>query len=149
MSHTYDRDGEDSFNMAYFGDHVHLATFNQILEMDEDGEHDFSEPLVFNFFEQADETFENMDVALAAEDLDELSKLGHFLKGSSATLGFTKIKDSCQVIQQYGHKQTVEGTAEPDKAVCLGKIKEAINTLKTDKIDLEKTIKKFFGIEDK
>ena len=46
--------------MLDFGEHVDLGTFSQILEMDEDGEHDFSEPLVLNFFEQADETFEAM-----------------------------------------------------------------------------------------
>jgi len=46
-----------------FGEHVDLATFNQILEMDEEA-HDFSKPLVDNFFEQAEETFENMDAAL-------------------------------------------------------------------------------------
>jgi osomolarity two-component system, phosphorelay intermediate protein YPD1 len=49
--------------MVGFGDHVDVATFNQILEMDEDS-HDFSMPLVINFFEQADETFEKMDIAV-------------------------------------------------------------------------------------
>jgi len=48
---------------AEFGDHVDTNTFSQILEMDEDS-HDFSMPLVINFFEQADETFDNMDKAL-------------------------------------------------------------------------------------
>ncbi|KAK0704941.1 putative histidine phosphotransferase HPT1p [Lasiosphaeris hirsuta] len=144
MSYTYDRDDEDSFTMANFRDHVDRATFDQILEMDEDGEHDFSEPLVFNFFDQAEETFGKMDEALARKDLDTLSQLGHFLKGSSATLGFIKIRDSCQVIQQYGHGQTVDGLSEPNEAVCLGKIKEAIKTLKTDMVDLEKAIKTFF-----
>jgi osomolarity two-component system phosphorelay intermediate protein YPD1 len=49
--------------MPDFGDHVDDNTFSQILEMDEDA-HDFSLPLVVNFFEQADETFEKMEVAL-------------------------------------------------------------------------------------
>jgi len=50
--------------MVDFGEHVDQATFSQILEMDEDESHDFSQPLVLNFFEQADETFEKMDVAV-------------------------------------------------------------------------------------
>lgn len=52
-------------NMPDFGDHVDNAIFSQILEMDEsDHERDFSEPLVINFFEQAQDTFEKMDQAL-------------------------------------------------------------------------------------
>lgn len=46
-----------------FGEHVDLNTFSQILEMDEE-DHDFSKPLVDNFFEQAEETFGQMDAAL-------------------------------------------------------------------------------------
>lgn len=51
--------------MPDFGDNVDAATFSQILEMDEDEvEREFSKPLVFNFFEQVEETFEKMDNAL-------------------------------------------------------------------------------------
>lgn len=42
-----------------------MPTFSQILEMDEDeAEREFSKPLVLNFFEQAEETFEKMEKAL-------------------------------------------------------------------------------------
>ncbi|KAK4194748.1 signal transduction histidine kinase [Triangularia verruculosa] len=134
--------------MPDFGDHVDNGIFSQILEMDEsDHDRDFSEPLVFNFFEQAQETFVKMDAALAARDLNELSTLGHFLKGSSATLGFNKIRDSCQVVQQYGHKLTVDGVSEPDDNVCLKKIAEALQTAKVDTAELEKKMRKFFGAE--
>lgn len=55
---------EDS-TLPDFGDSVDMQTFSQILEMDEDeAEREFSKPLVFNFFEQAEETFEKMDTAL-------------------------------------------------------------------------------------
>lgn len=80
-----------------------------------------------------------------ASKLDELSSLGHFLKGSSATLGFNKIRDSCQVIQQYGHKLTVDGAPEPDDKVCLKKIGDALKTVKVDTEELEKKMKKFFS----
>jgi hypothetical protein len=41
------------------------ATFEQILEMDEDdGERDFSKSIVFDFFGQADSTFKNMEAEL-------------------------------------------------------------------------------------
>jgi len=78
-------------------------------------------------------------------NLDELSSLGHFLKGSSATLGFNKIRDSCQVIQQYGHKLTVEGADEPDEKVCLEKIADALKKAKADTETLLQKIHIFFN----
>jgi osomolarity two-component system phosphorelay intermediate protein YPD1 len=81
----------------------------------------------------------------ANEDLAELSSLGHFLKGSSATLGFIKVRDNCQVIQQYGHKLNLDGAPEPDEKVCLRKITEALQAAKDDTAKLETMIKKFFG----
>lgn len=51
--------------MAELGDNVDRATFDQILEMDEsEEEREFSKPLVLGFFEQAEETFGKMDIAL-------------------------------------------------------------------------------------
>lgn len=46
------------------GDAVDMPTFNQILEMDEPGDRDFSRSIVFGFFEQAEETFNSMDDAV-------------------------------------------------------------------------------------
>ncbi|KAB5582721.1 signal transduction histidine kinase [Coniochaeta sp. 2T2.1] len=146
MPDSDDRTDEGSIEMPDFGDNVDYSTFSQILEMDDDeADRDFSKPLVFNFFEQAEETFGKMDKALANKDLAELSSLGHFLKGSSATLGFLKVKDSCQVIQQYGHKLNLDGSPEADEAVCLAKITEALQAAKDDMAKLETMLKKFFG----
>ena len=45
-----------------FGDNVDTATFEQILEMDEDpGDREFSQGIVFDFFGQAETTFADMD----------------------------------------------------------------------------------------
>jgi osomolarity two-component system phosphorelay intermediate protein YPD1 len=129
-----------------FGDNVDITTFSQILEMDEsEEEREFSKPLVFDFFKQAKETFNKMDRALKERNLGELSSLGHFLKGSSATLGFNKVRDSCQIIQQYGHKLTVEGVPEPDEDVCITRITNALETVKIEIAELEKLMKKYFN----
>lgn len=79
------------------------------------------------------------------KDLGELSALGHFLKGSSATLGFNKVRDSCQDIQQYGHKQNPDGSDQPDEDLCLEKITEAIEAVKKDCAELETELRVFFG----
>jgi len=45
-------------------DSIDESTFEQILEMDDDDDRDFSKGIVFGFFEQADSTFEKMEKAL-------------------------------------------------------------------------------------
>jgi osomolarity two-component system phosphorelay intermediate protein YPD1 len=81
-----------------------------------------------------------------AGDLAELSSLGHFLKGSSATLGLTKVKDSCEKIQHYGQKKDEAGTAdEPDEAKCLERIKETLVAVKVEYAEVEKVLKRFYG----
>lgn len=47
-----------------FGDSVDRSTFDQILEMDEPDDHEFSSSIVFSFFTQARDTFDEMDTAL-------------------------------------------------------------------------------------
>jgi osomolarity two-component system phosphorelay intermediate protein YPD1 len=126
------------------GQAVDMSTFNQILEMDDPGDHEFSYSLVFGFFEQAEETFASMDEALELKDLEKLSSLGHFLKGSSATLGLVKVRDGCEKIQRFGKKENVDGTPEPDEALCLERIQDALKVVKADYKDVEKTLKRYY-----
>lgn len=42
-------------------------------------------------------------------DFPDLSRLGHFLKGSSAALGLTKVKESCEKLQHYGNRKDAAG----------------------------------------
>jgi len=46
------------------GDSIDAATFEQILEMDDDEERDFSKSIVFDFFTQAESTFDKMNSCL-------------------------------------------------------------------------------------
>lgn len=82
------------------------------------------------------------------EDLDTLSALGHFLKGSSATLGLVKVRDGCEKIQRYGKHENVDGTPEPDDKICLQSIKEAFDAVKTDYAEVEKALRQYYeGLE--
>ncbi|KAI0806471.1 histidine-phosphotransfer domain, HPT domain-containing protein [Xylaria sp. FL0064] len=138
-------DGHDK-NMLDLGDAIDIITFSQILEMDDsEEEREFSKSIVYGFFEQAEETFGKMDSALASRDLDELYRLGHFLKGSSATVGLTKVKDSCEKIQRYGKRENVDGTPEKDEELCLSRIKSTLSTVKSEYADAEKILKNFFN----
>ena len=80
----------------------------------------------------------------AAGDLEKLSSLGHFLKGSSATLGLVKVRDSCEKIQRYGKCENVDGTAAPSRDVSLDRIKATLPDLKIEYDDVEQVLRKFF-----
>ncbi|KAK2625818.1 hypothetical protein QTJ16_005130 [Diplocarpon rosae] len=142
-----DRSEEGSVGLPDLGESIDALTFEQILEMDDDeDDRDFSRSIVFGFFEQAEQTFEKMETALKEKDLAQLSSLGHFLKGSSATLGLTKVKDSCEKIQHYGQKKDEEGTTdEPDEQKCLERIKKTLVTVKEEYEEIEKVLKKFYA----
>lgn len=127
-------------------DSIDAATFEQILEMDEDEEErEFSKSIVYDFFSQAETTFNKMDTNLEQRNLKTLSELGHFLKGSSATLGLTKVKDSCEKIQHYGQKKDDTGTNDITEEEGLSKLKTTIEQAKREFQDVEKVLRKFYN----
>jgi osomolarity two-component system phosphorelay intermediate protein YPD1 len=77
--------------------------------------------------------------------LDELSQLGHYLKGSSATLGLNRVKDYCEKIQHLGAGKTETGEAAHWKdEVLLKKIGDILPQLKSDCADVEKRLQNFY-----
>ncbi|ORY18735.1 signal transduction histidine kinase [Clohesyomyces aquaticus] len=127
-------------------DTIDAATFEQILEMDDDEEdREFSRSIVYDFFTQAESTFAKMDTNIEERNLKTLSELGHFLKGSSATLGLTKVKDSCEKIQHFGQLKDETGTKDlKDDDEALDKLKDIIAQAKEEFEEVEKVLKKFY-----
>ncbi len=79
------------------------------------------------------------------KDLAQLSALGHFLKGSSATLGLTKVKDSCEKIQHLGARKDESGDdTSMDDQGCLDKISGTLVTVKAEYKEAEKMLKRFY-----
>jgi len=131
---------------SYFKGVIDGPTFEQILEMDDDEDRDFSKSIVFDFFTQAENTFKEMDEAIEKKDFATLSSLGHYLKGSSATLGLTKVKDSCEKIQHLGaHKDETGDNEGYDDAETLTKIKVNVNVAQKEYKVAEKLLRRFFG----
>ncbi|KAJ5383449.1 hypothetical protein N7517_001360 [Penicillium concentricum] len=127
------------------------STFEQILEMDDDEEdRDFSKSIVYGFFDQAENTFKKIQKEIDDKNLDELSALGHFLKGSSATLGLIKVKDGCEKIQHFGANKDETGLIdEPDTEVCLKAIKKTLDEVKVEYRKVEKLLRRYYGEEVK
>ncbi|KAL8802587.1 MAG: hypothetical protein Q9223_006469 [Gallowayella weberi] len=148
VRHDSQEDPSDagSTGLPDFGDNIDPMTFEQILEMDDDeDEREFSKSIVFGFFEQAENTFKNMDASLESKDIAQLSSLGHFLKGSSATLGLTKVKDACEKIQHFGAYKDETGTNDvPNKELCLEKIKKTMIPLKKDYAEAETILRRYY-----
>lgn len=128
-----------------YGEDIDQSTFEQILEMDDEPGQEFSRGIVYGFFEQADATIKSMEQNLEHRDLEQLSQLGHFLKGSSATLGLTKVKESCEKIQNYGSNKDESGTEpEPDDDVCLDRIRKTLPVLTKDYEKVEKMLRDYY-----
>lgn len=81
------------------------------------------------------------------KDLKTLSELGHFLKGSSATLGLSKVKDSCEKIQNYGQKKDEKGEKDITEEEGLTKLETTIKQAKQEFHDVEKVLRKFYNDE--
>lgn len=82
----------------------------------------------------------------ADEDLDDLSSLGHFLKGSSATLGLTHVKDGCEKIQHFGARKDETGsTTQPDDKISLKKIDTTVKEVKVAYAKVERFLRRYYG----
>lgn len=86
---------------------VAWPVFSELIAMDED-EEGFSKNLFQTFVDQVLETFTEIDENLAIKNLDKLSALGHYLKGSAAALGLVQISSQCERIQNYGHRDNFD-----------------------------------------
>ncbi|KAF3922215.1 hypothetical protein ABW21_db0209098 [Orbilia brochopaga] len=142
-------DAQESSLPPGWENYVEAGTFEQILEMDDDDEsREFSSALVKGFFEQAETTFVEMDEYLEKKELPSLSSLGHFLKGSSATLGIFKMRDSCEKIQHWGLLKDETGQKDIKEDEALKKIAEVMPTLKKDFAAAKKWLDDFYTADE-
>ncbi|KAF9439094.1 hypothetical protein BGZ76_000056 [Entomortierella beljakovae] len=131
---------EDEFD----DDIIDHTTFDQLLEMDDEEDHEFSKSLVWNYFEQAEKTFEDMDEAMNKLDFPDLSRLGHFLKGSSAALGLTKVKESCEKLQHYGNRKDASGTNTITNEEAESLIRALLQQMRAEYVEAENYLRVFY-----
>lgn len=81
-----------------------------------------------------------------AKDLEKLSSLGHFLKGSSATLGFVGVRDACERIQHFGQGKDETGTKTvDDREKLLASIKENLEDAEDDTFKCKLLMKELYS----
>jgi len=121
-----------------------MDIFRQILELDEEGDHEFSLSMVEEYFKQAEETFRKLDKGFKDKNLPELSTLGHFLKGSSAAIGLKMVQASCEKIQYYGVKRDEEAKKDMKPEEALDKIKGQLEQLREEYAEAKRTLEDWF-----
>lgn len=125
-----------------------METFRQILDLDEDDSHEFSRGMAWEYFSQVDTTFIEMDQALADKDLAKLSSLGHFLKGSSAALGVSKVQASCERMQHYGQLRDEDVGQDLTDKEALEKIELLLGEVKVEYAAAETWLRKWYTEND-
>ena len=147
------------WNPALTDEFLDATTFEQLLEMDDDDTREFSKGIVWNYFDQVKGSFAPIEEGMydfrafggwlmypsRKRDLQSLSSLGHFLKGSSAAVGLIKLKASCEKIQNYGNKLDETGTHPISEDDALAKIADVLIVTKKDFGDAEVWLKRFYG----
>jgi len=78
------------------------------------------------------------------ENLGELSKSGHFLKGSSAAIGLTKVKDTCEKIQYCGDLKDENGESKITKDEAKDRIASLLENVKKEYQQAEEYLKIFY-----
>lgn len=105
--------------------------------------------MTWAYFSQVGTTFDDMDKAFEIKDLAKLSSLGHFLKGSSAALGVSKVQASCEKIQHYGQLRDEEENKDLTSEAALRKIKPLLETVKDEYAVAEKWMKNWYLENDR
>ncbi|CDO94091.1 unnamed protein product [Kluyveromyces dobzhanskii CBS 2104] len=123
---------------------INWDILNEIVSMDED-DMGFSKSLLMQFFDQAMSTFDQIEQHIKTDkDLDQLGQLGHFLKGSSASLGLQRIAWVCERIQNYGQKR--DGPAVSDENY-IKLIQQSLELARTEFVSAKKELGEFYKTE--
>lgn len=77
-----------------------------------------------------------------------MSRLGHFLKGSSAAIGLKKVKATCEKIQDVGNCQEEDRAGKLDKDEALKRIKPLLPQVMREYAEAEEYLKNFYEVQD-
>lgn len=131
---------------------VEWSVFSELVAMDED-EEEFSKGLFQTFVNQFKETAQEIDDNLKSKNLEKLSSLGHYLKGSAAALGLKSISTQCERIQNYGHRVNFDNF-KPEKDVdeetdefWITLIQDAVNKAKSGFEESKAALDEYFEDE--
>ncbi|AMD19434.1 HBR533Wp [Eremothecium sinecaudum] len=126
---------------------INWDILNEVVSMDED-EPGFSQSLVVQYIDQAETTFKEIQKELESgcPSLDKLSSLGHFLKGSSASLGLQRMAWACERIQNYKKRANLPSDSSSDASITA-MIREGLSMAQTEFQCARKELSKYYNAE--
>lgn len=127
---------------------INWDILNEVVSMDE-FDPGFSQQLIVQYIEQAETTFRQISekLNLSTPDLINISSLGHFLKGSSASLGLQRIAWTCERIQNYGKKAGVQADKSHPDSQITGLISEALDLAQCEFKSARAELSKYYNLE--
>ncbi|KAJ3389371.1 hypothetical protein HDU84_008820 [Entophlyctis sp. JEL0112] len=133
--------------MPDYQDIIDGAIFDQLLEMDDGDDHEFSRGIAVEYIKQGQTTLAEMSESLEQKDMASLGRLGHFMKGSSAAVGLKKLRATCEQIQNYGRKVDDKGNPLPlSTEHCLEKLQQLVSEAKRQFSEGEAWFKNFYSL---
>ena len=94
------------------------AVFANLVEMT-GGEMDFVDELVDTFLEDAERQIAAMDAALAAGDVESLTRAAHSLKSGSLNVGALELGGLCRTLEELGRSGGTPDAAERVVAITV------------------------------
>ncbi|MGH9873261.1 MAG: Hpt domain-containing protein [Pyrinomonadaceae bacterium] len=89
---------------------IDLSVLDGLSKLQQPGEPDFVTELIDLFLSEAALQFEFLRVAVANNDLPEVQRLAHLMKGSSANIGATRLTQLCKELEALEGTTTAELT---------------------------------------
>ncbi|KAL5729021.1 hypothetical protein ACHQM5_002030 [Ranunculus cassubicifolius] len=108
--------------------------FVQLEELQDDDNPNFVEEIVKSYFQDSVRSITNIDKAMESYpfDFEKLDRYMHQFKGSSSSIGASKIKDDCTLFRDYCGQGNVDG--------C----KKTFQQLKREHATLRKKLETYF-----
>ncbi|KAF5001523.1 hypothetical protein FGRMN_994 [Fusarium graminum] len=102
------------------------STFTQLLEMDDDNERDFSSSVCFEWIDQSEGNYTNIEEAIESGNLEDLHKIADYCCGLAATIGAKKVVSTLEHLKKLSERKELDdATALHQAAGVLREYKAA------------------------
>ncbi|KAG5657921.1 hypothetical protein KAF25_007954 [Fusarium avenaceum] len=126
---------------------IDINAFSQILEMDDEGDREFSSSICSNWTEQVEAGFAELEQAIHSAEFDKISSYAHRLHGISEPLGVIKVINTFKDLQQLGEREDPTGGGKLDDETALQKAADLLQKGKVDYKETAALIEQALGVD--
>ena len=114
---------------------INWEIFNQLLQLDDNDQHDFSKQLLLDFFSLLDETIDKMNTKIQENEFKQVNEFGHFLKGGAAGIGASGIAKICEKIQIHDYNSFPNEINKTYFQSLINELQEIVPNIKQELFD--------------